>query len=215
MISTAILWQDTTLLQYAVTLSSHSLAGCQHYCCSQGGAHVAHTSSHQYVRYVSIACQVCLHLQVSPSGRFVATFFMKTVFVYSTERPALPPLKLYHTREITVCPLMQLLTGTCYACLLRLHANSTSTSKRCHHWDGGAPFSYTGHNCILYLCTASQVQQDSAEFSGGPNNTCISMHNQWHAMLSFKVRKNSKYLHVTTGASVLRSSLLSILSLHI
>lgn len=38
---------------------------------------------------------------VSPSGRFVATFFKHTVFVYSTERPALPPLKLYHTRDIT------------------------------------------------------------------------------------------------------------------
>ena len=32
----------------------------------------------------------------------MATFFKHTVFVYSTERPALPPLKLYHTRDITV-----------------------------------------------------------------------------------------------------------------
>ena len=50
-------------------------------------------------------------MQVSPSGSFVATFFMKTVFVYSTERPALPPLKLYHTREITVGLLFPLLTS--------------------------------------------------------------------------------------------------------
>ena len=41
-------------------------------------------------------------LQVSASGRYVATFFRHTVFVYSTERPALPPLKLHHTRVITV-----------------------------------------------------------------------------------------------------------------
>ncbi|KAL0020828.1 hypothetical protein WJX79_004301 [Trebouxia sp. C0005] len=38
---------------------------------------------------------------VSQSGRFVATFFQHTVFVYSTERPALAPLKLYHTRVFT------------------------------------------------------------------------------------------------------------------
>ena len=43
-----------------------------------------------------------LSLQVSQSGRFVATFFQHTVFVYSTERPALAPLKLYHTRVFTV-----------------------------------------------------------------------------------------------------------------
>ncbi|KAL0052292.1 hypothetical protein WJX82_011440 [Trebouxia sp. C0006] len=38
---------------------------------------------------------------VSQSGRFVATFFQHTVFVYSTERPAMAPLKLYHTRVFT------------------------------------------------------------------------------------------------------------------
>ncbi len=41
-------------------------------------------------------------VQVSESGRFVATFFKHTVFVYSTDRPAMQPLKLYHTRLITV-----------------------------------------------------------------------------------------------------------------
>ena len=48
------------------------------------------------------ALQQVLSLQVSQSGRFVATFFQHTVFVYSTERPAMAPLKLYHTRVFTV-----------------------------------------------------------------------------------------------------------------
>ena len=43
-----------------------------------------------------------LAVQVSQSGRFVATFFKHTVFVYSTQRPAMQPLKLYHTRLLTV-----------------------------------------------------------------------------------------------------------------
>lgn len=51
-------------------------------------------------------CQAIAHalccMQVSASGRYVATFFKHTVFVYSTERPAMQPLKLYHTKLITV-----------------------------------------------------------------------------------------------------------------
>jgi len=50
---------------------------------------------------VHVFQQVML-LQVSQSGRFVATFFKHTLFVYSTERPAMTPLKLYHTRVFTV-----------------------------------------------------------------------------------------------------------------
>ena len=65
-------------------------------------------------------------MQVSPSGRFVATFFMKTVFIYSTKRPALPPLKLYHTREITVSPFPSHVTCSCNACLLQPDAYDTS-----------------------------------------------------------------------------------------
>ena len=93
------------------------LAWCCQSCCFRRALML-----HQYLCYVFVAWSVHLHMQVSPSGHFVATFFMKTVFVYSTERPALPPLKLYHTREITVSPDVPPLVGSCN-CMLHYEAS--------------------------------------------------------------------------------------------
>lgn len=91
---------------------------------------------------VSLLCFCCLltmHMQVSPSGLFVATFFMKTVFIYSTKRPALPPLKLYHTREITVSPLLPHVTCNSKACLLQPDAYDTSPIILSRQWDSNVP----------------------------------------------------------------------------
>ena len=81
-----------------------------------------HLSGHAQRDFPVHSCCV----QVSESGRYVATFFKHTVFVYSTQRPAMQPLKLYHTRLITVSALPN--HSCCAAPLLDIACFAVSTA---------------------------------------------------------------------------------------